>query len=237
MPGPPGPIISIREAECHVGYYWTINSVDVSTNMSLSIPHHDVLGNRAIRRAPKLLTITVSLALLGGCAVNNTTSENGISDLMLRGFDPVSYFAQETPVKGKPDFRQAYQHGTYLFSTNANLEKFAANPDKYIPQYGGFCSKGVSYAIRAGGDPLSYAIRDDRLFIFANEYAKDYWQLDPADFVGKADGYWESELKGRSVKLTNLKRFIFRVPHYKTYPEEFADYEKRSGKKAPALPK
>jgi YHS domain-containing protein len=155
---------------------------------------------------------------------------------MLKGFDPVSYFIKDAPVKGQAEYKKEYEYGTYLFSSSQNLQQFNDNPEKYVPQYGGFCSKGVSYAIRAGGDPLAYAIRDDRLFIFANEYAKDYWRLDPVDLIGKADGYWQDELKGRSVKWTNLKRFVFRVPHYKTYPEEFADYEKRSGKKAPALP-
>ena len=55
----------------------------------------------------------------------------------------------------------------------------------------------------------------------------------PADFVSKADGYWNTELEDAPVKWTNLKRYLFRVPHYKTYPEEFADYERRTGKPAP----
>lgn len=189
---------------------------------------------RFTSRAGAMLMLT---GLLSACAVNNTTSESGASNLMLKGFDPVSYFLQESPTKGQAQFKKEYEYGTYFFASNQNLQQFNADPEKYVPQYGGFCSKGVSYAIRAGGDPMAYAIRDDRLFIFANEYAKDYWLLDPVDLIGKADGYWQNELKGRSVKWTNLKRFVFRVPHYKTYPEEFADYEKRSGKKAPPLPR
>ena len=190
-----------------------------------------------LRATLRTALLIITATGLGACAVNNTSSDDGVNDLMLKGFDPVSYFSGDKPVRGSAQYQKHYEYGTYFFANDQNLQQFSTDPQKYVPQYGGFCSKGVSYAIRAGGDPLAYAIHNDRLFIFANEYAKDYWSLDPTDMVGKADGYWESELRGRSVKWTNMKRFVFRVPHYKTYPEEFSDYEKRSGKKAPGSTK
>jgi YHS domain-containing protein len=198
----------------------------------------DALSARAaVRRMgiirPAGLFAALSLAVLQGCAVYNTTSEGADSDLMLLGYDPVSYVEAAQPAKGRAELNARHRHGSYRFVSQANREKFASNPDRYAPQYGGFCAKGGSYAIRAGGDPLVYEIRAGRLFIFVNNYARDYWRTDPADFVSKADGYWSSELEDAPVKWTNLKRFVFRVPHYKTYAEEFADYERRTGKAAP----
>lgn len=173
------------------------------------------------------------LALLQGCAVYNTSSDGADTDLMLQGFDPVSYFEGARPARGLASLATRHRHGTYRFASAASRDKFLVNPDRYAPQYGGFCSKGVSYAIRAGGNPEVYEIRDGRLFIFVNDYARNYWRTDPGDFIAKADGYWKSELADAPVKWTNFKRFIVRVPHYKSYPEEFADYERRTGKPAP----
>ncbi len=179
--------------------------------------------------------MTLALALLQGCAVYNTSSDGVHQELMLQGHDPVSYFSGAAPLKGQADLSARHRHGTYRFASKESRDRFIAAPERYAPQYGAFCAKGVSYAIRAGGDPLVYEIREGRLFIFVNAYARDYWRTDPADFVGKADGYWNAELGDAPVKWTNLKRFLFRVPHYKSYPEEFADYEKRTGKPAPAV--
>ena len=173
-------------------------------------------------------------ALLQGCAVYNTTSEGADRNLMLLGHDPVSYFETAAPLPGRPELTLRHKHGTYRFASAENRDKFRAHPDRYAPQYGAFCAKGVSYAVRAGGNPLVHEVRDGRLFIFVNDYARDYWRTDPADFIAKADGYWGGELQDAPVVWTNLMRFIFRVPHYKTYPEEFADYERRTGKPAPA---
>ncbi len=178
--------------------------------------------------------VAALFALLQGCAIYNTSADGAESDLMLLGYDPVSYFEAAQPAKGLGTLTARHRHGTYRFASAGNREKFISSPDRYAPQYGGFCAKGVSYAIRAGGDPLVYEIRDGRLFLFAVAYARDYWRTDPGDFIAKADGHWRTELEDAPVKWTNLKRFVFRVPYYKTYPEEFADYERRTGKAAPA---
>ena len=187
------------------------------------------------RLAPcsRLIAICLLLAAIVGCAVNNVTSDGAESDLMLGGYDPVSYFSGGPPVRGAEPFKAQFRHGTYRFATAANLAAFQASPERYVPQYGAFCAKGVAYAIRSGGDPLVFEIRDNRLFIFAVPYARDYWRTDPTDFVAKADRYWQTELADAPVRWTNLKRWTFRVPHYKTYPEEFTEYTRRTGKPAP----
>ena len=148
----------------------------------------------------------VALVLLQGCAVYNSTSDGADSDLMLLGHDPVSYFEAERPQLGRPELTVRHRHGTYRFASADSREKFRSNPERYAPQYGAFCAKGVSYAVRAGGHALVHEIRDGRLFIFVNDYARDYWRTDPADFIAKADGYWSSELEDAPVVWTNRKR-------------------------------
>jgi YHS domain-containing protein len=190
-------------------------------------------SNEAAKRSIATLAIALMLA---GCAVYNITHDGADADLMLRGYDPVSYFKGATPTRGEATITARHRYGTYRFASDAHRSEFLRDPERYVPQYGAFCAKGVSYAVRAGGDPLVYAIRDERLFIFAVPYARDYWLTDPREFVDKADFYWRTEMQDRSATLHNLYRYVFRVPHYKTYPEEFADYEKRTGKPAPRAP-
>ena len=183
--------------------------------------------------AVRTLAWTLAATLLAGCAVNNVKRDTDTADLMLDGHDPVSYFNAPAPLRGSDARQFQYAHGTYRFASDANLAAFRAAPERYAPRYGGFCAKGLGYAIRSGGDPTVFEVRDGRLYIFAVPYARDYWRTDPADFIAKADGYWKTELADSPVRWTNLKRWIFRVPHYKTYPEEFAEYTRRTGKPAP----
>ena len=185
------------------------------------------------RFAARTIAWTLAAALLAGCAVNNVQRDADAADLMLDGLDPVSYFNAPAPLRGSAARQLQYAQGTYRFASDANLAAFRAAPERYTPQYGGFCAKGVAYAIRSGGDPKVFEVRDGRLYIFAVPYARDYWRTDPADFIAKADGYWKTELADTPARWTNLKRWIFRVPHYKTYPEEFDEYTRRTGKPAP----
>jgi len=181
-----------------------------------------------MKRMAWLLLVIVSMS---GCAVYNTSPADGHGDVMLRGYDPVSYFQGAQPRRGDAALAYRHRHGTYFFADRANLDRFRAEPDRYAPQYGAFCAKGVAYAIRAGGDPLVYEVRDGRLFIFAVPYAREFWRTDPVGQIAQADGYWRTELEDTPVTWGNLKRYLWRVPHYRTYPEEFAEYERRTGRK------
>lgn len=156
------------------------------------------------------------LALLQGCSSMNTVSDGPDAKLMLRGHDPVSYFSASRPVPGSPAFKTEYQGVTYRFVNAANREIFLQNPDRFIPQYGGFCANGATYAMKWGGEAENYEIYNDRLFIFGGQKSYDYWTMDKAKNVEYADNYWKNEMKDSSARLQTWKRLVFRVPHYKT---------------------
>ena len=139
-----------------------------------------------------------TVAVLQGCAVYNMTSQGADAELMLLGYDPVSYFRGSSADEGAQRSYGAPSPRHLSIQLSREPAKFIASPDRYAPQYGAFCAKGVSYAIRAGGDPLAYEIRSERLFIFVNDYARDYWRTDPDDFIAKADAYWAPSLKTAS---------------------------------------
>lgn len=109
------------------------------------------------------------------------------------GYDVVAYFSGKA-VKGTAEYTIMHQGGKFKFSSSANLNAFKANPEKYVPQYGGWCA----YAMGETGDkvainPETFEIRDDKLYLFYNAYftntLKD-WLKKPVELQKKADANW-----------------------------------------------
>ena len=97
-----------------------------------------------------ILTVAFIFSFLG-CSKMNTIHDGAQSDVMLEGFDPVSYFDESKPAFGQGDIFFKHDEVVYKFKNNENLKKFQATPEKYIPQYGGFCANGAPYGILLGG--------------------------------------------------------------------------------------
>lgn len=100
----------------------------------------------------------------------NTESEN----LVVNGYDVVSYFSESEPVKGKQSISTDYQGLLIYFSSQENKRKFLDDPEKYLPKYGGWCA----YAIGNSGkkvdvDPFSYSIENGELYLFYKSYFND----------------------------------------------------------------
>src|SRR5215510_9888513 len=117
-----------------------------------------------------MLKTFVALAVVlftgSACAAGddkNVSSDGDDKRLMLKGNDPVSYFTQPAPVAGRPDIKADHDGVTYRFASEDNKRLFLAAPDKYAPQYGGFCTNGMVYAIPLGGGEV-YKIIDGKLY-------------------------------------------------------------------------
>ncbi|NJS37591.1 MAG: hypothetical protein HC765_16215 [Brachymonas sp.] len=102
-----------------------------------------------------ILAFSLALtALLAGCGTPYATVKNNAGDpVMLLGYDPVAYFTQGKPVKGSPEHQVKLPERSYYFSSLENKKLFEANAAKYEPQYGGFCSSGAAFAIKARQRP------------------------------------------------------------------------------------
>jgi YHS domain-containing protein len=116
------------------------------------------------------------------------------SNLAIHGYDPVAYFLQGAAVKGKKDLAVYHQGIIYYFSSVQNKEEFKKNPDKYEPQYGGWCA----YAMGAGEgkvdvDPKTFKILDGKLYLFYNRFFNNTlpeWNKDEVNLKSKADNNW-----------------------------------------------
>jgi YHS domain-containing protein len=146
---------------------------------------------------------------------------------MLRGNDPVAYFTESKPVKGNPAIKADYNGVTYRFASEANKAAFLANPKHYEPQYAGFCASGAPYALKAFIGADTFAIVDDKLYLYGGLRSRQGWMLDYAENIKVGDMYWETETKDVPYRLQNIKRYTFKVPGYKTDAELDAIYAQR----------
>lgn len=119
------------------------------------------------------------------------------SSLAIGGYDPVSYFTEggSTPTKGKPEFEHTDRGITYRFANRANLELFRADPDRFIPAHGGWCSWAMAEdGTKVEVDPKSYLIVDGRLFLFYKDIFNDTrakFAKDTTSNASRADNNWK----------------------------------------------
>ena len=100
--------------------------------------------------------------------------------LVLKGYDPVAYFTDGKPLKGAPDINYDFDDGRYLFSNAGHRTTFAANPERYSPQFDGLCAAGIAMGMKAEADPSIWKIVDGKLYVFSSPKALAMAQKDPS---------------------------------------------------------
>ncbi|RMF13201.1 MAG: YHS domain-containing protein [Alphaproteobacteria bacterium] len=108
------------------------------------------------------------------------------------GYDPVAYFTEHRPVKGAPGISLEYLGATWRFASVENRERFRQDPQKYMPQYGGFCAWAAADGKAAPGNPRYWRIVDGRLYLNYDRATQKKWLADPAGFIARADRHWRS---------------------------------------------
>jgi len=137
---------------------------------------------------------------------NNLNNEGVILD----GYDPVAFFTESKPVKGNPNFQYSYQDAIYYFASQQHLDMFKTDPEKFKPQYGGWCAYAVSLGRIAPIDVNTFSIVDGRLFIQHNQRAVNGWNKDVTGNIIKADKYWPavSSHGGKQITTEEEKGFL-----------------------------
>lgn len=125
----------------------------------------------------------------------NLTPVNGSP--AIQGYDPVAYFTQSTAVKGQPAFSHQWNGTTWHFATAANRDAFAAAPEKYAPQYGGYCAYAVSQGYTAKIDPEAWSVVDGRLYLNYSMKVRTRWEQDKAGYIKSGDVNWPKLLGTR----------------------------------------
>lgn len=135
-----------------------------------------------------ILLLVLGLATLAGPQVwARVNSENGLA---IRGYDPVAYFTAGRPMRGSANFTHMWNGSTWRFASAANRDRFAAEPERYAPAYGGFCAFAVSEGYTAPIDPNAWRIVDGRLFLNYDRAIQRRWEQDIPGRISRADTNW-----------------------------------------------
>jgi hypothetical protein len=177
------------------------------------------------------IVTAASLIALAGCAPFvtqspgkglspvNAVSEGEDKHLMLFGHDVVSYFTERTHRMGSPAIKSVYKDVTFRFSKPEHKALFDRSPEKYVPQFGGYCTNGIVYGIPWGGDADVWEMIDGKLYIFGGRGSRDAFMLDVPRNMALANKYWNEEVNGSNAFFQRSRRLVLRVPHYKSGEE------------------
>ena len=115
--------------------------------------------------------------------------------ISLRGYDPVSYFVDGKPEKGSRKFWYSFDDVVYLFRSSEHRTKFAAEPERYAPQYQGYCAAGVSDDHKAEPDPEAWLIVNGKLFVFERKDRLPEFRKRIEELVARANANWPTVRK------------------------------------------
>ncbi len=112
---------------------------------------------------------------------------NGVA---IEGYDPVAYFTDGKPVMGKAEYSYKWSDAQWNFANEKHLEMFKENPDKYAPQYGGFCSFAITEDTCGHTDPTAWKIVDGKLYLTTNKEVEKMWEKDEMGNIKKGNENW-----------------------------------------------
>ncbi len=115
--------------------------------------------------------------------------------LAVAGYDPVAYFTENKPVMGDASITLDYKGARWLFASVANRDAFKADPEKYAPQYGGYCAYAVSQGYTAKGEPEVWTIVDGKLYLNFSKGVQRRWRRDIPGHIKSANANWPGVLE------------------------------------------
>lgn len=143
----------------------------------------------------KTYILTIAISILFISSYSQSINYNLEDGYIANGYDVVSYF-KGSPVEGNSNYTYSYDGIKFKFSNQSNLDAFKSNPEKYMPQYGGWCAYAVgSRNKKVTIDPKTFEIRNGKLYLFYNSFFNNTltsWEKEgPEQLILKADKNWE----------------------------------------------
>ncbi len=141
-----------------------------------------------------LVAATLFLFVRPAAAAVDPVNKN-LFGTALKGYDAVAYFREGRPVKGKDEFRHDWMGAKWYFANSANRDEFAKNPEKYAPQFGGYCAWAVGHGYTASIDPEAWKIVDGKLYLNYSKDVQKMWEQDVPGWIKKGDENWPRLIK------------------------------------------
>lgn len=139
-------------------------------------------------------TLVTSIALaslsLGSLQAKDVSVSIDDNAVILAGYDAVSYFTKNTAVKGSKKYTSVHNNSIYQFSSAKNRDLFNKAPDKYAPQYGGYCAYGAALGKKFEVDGESFEIVDNKLYVNKDPEVYKLWDKEEAKNIKAANKAW-----------------------------------------------
>jgi len=111
--------------------------------------------------------------------------------IAIGGADPVWYFTNAALKRGSADYTFVWRKETWRFVSEEDRSKFAASPEAFAPQYGGFCCMAMVDGKKSNGDARAWAIHKGKLYFAGSAAVMANWKLDSDKYISKADYWWK----------------------------------------------
>lgn len=115
--------------------------------------------------------------------------------LAVGGYDTVAYHTQRQALPGNPAFRVSWKGAEWRFATAEHRDLFAKEPEKYAPQFGGYCAFAVAYGSTAAGNPKLFTLAHGKLYLNLNESVQATWQRDQDNLIRRGEANWPKVLQ------------------------------------------
>lgn len=154
------------------------------------------------KRKSQIRPAVVLSALAGvliGCwtgivELSAATTERIVTDyrtgLAISGFDPVAYFTATKALHGRPELETRHAGANWRFINEGNRAAFMANPEVYMPVFGGYDPMGVIRGVAVSGHPEIWLIAGEKLYLFRNPQARETFAAEPDKFIAAANRKW-----------------------------------------------
>ena len=127
----------------------------------------------------------VAATVYSGNALAQQAPPSGLR-VALKGYDPISYFTDGKPEKGSSEFTFAFDDTTYWFKNAEHREKFAGDPERYAPQFDGYCAVQLSRGRKVEADPDAWTITNGKLYVFSGQRGVPIFNEHPVEIAQKA---------------------------------------------------
>jgi hypothetical protein len=149
--------------------------------------------------AAAIMAAAVASAGLASTAIRAATTERVVvnlhTGLAIDGFDPVAYFVEAAPKLGRADLEFRFAGATWRFKNAGNRAAFAADPEVYMPRFGGHDPIAVARGAATPGHPGLWLIAEKRLYLFYSEDARTAFSANPGYAIETAERHWPEVLR------------------------------------------
>lgn len=137
-----------------------------------------------------MILLVSSLCAPSWAGTNERVVTDRYTGLAISGFDPVAYFTDSEAHAGLQDFELTEDGAVWRFRNEGNRAEFAKHPEIYGPQFGGYDPVDMARGVAIAGNPRTWLVAGQRLYLFSREDNRDAFKAAPVTFLPAARQKW-----------------------------------------------